>query len=480
MTDVILIHSPMILNKKGSEYIISEGDERSNYPMGILYIASYLESRNISVKVLDVSVETLTIDDIVEEIEKEKPRLVGISSTTPAIRSAVKISKIIRSKFGTKITVGIGGAHVNSDHTFFDRFPYFDFMIKGEGELTLYNIYKKITSGETVTGVIQGESVSNLDDLPLPARHLINYKKYLREEVKDSGFLPAATIISSRGCPYQCSFCSIPIIKHKVRYRSAIDIVDEMESIYDTCDGWYSFQDDVLTLNKKRTIELCDEISKRKLKVRWCGMTRANALDEEMIIKMAKAGCDDLAFGVEAGSERVRNQVIKKKVTTEEIKSAISLCRKYGIHTSIFLMVGFPTETLSEIYETVNIGRIVGADMIGIRISVPFPGTEVYDYSIKNGIVPKDALDKFINSELCDDKEIFFEKWPLFIPIGLKIEQLIEAKKTAYKKFYLNPKWILRRILLWIKKPSKFKEDWGLIKMTPYILLKGKTKGSMS
>ena len=157
-------------------------------------------------------------------------------------------------------------------------------------------------------------------------------------------------------------------VKNVLGIDPAKNIVDEMEAIYDTCDGNYTFVDDVLTLNQNKTIELCDEIIKRGLgdKVKWNGMTRAEILGEKLVAKMAKAGCNDLFFGIESGSERVRTDVIAKKISNEEIKDAVSLCRKYGIVTNFFLMVGFPTETHEEIQETVEIGKKSGADMVAI------------------------------------------------------------------------------------------------------------------
>jgi anaerobic magnesium-protoporphyrin IX monomethyl ester cyclase len=480
MADVVLINSPMVLNEGSKDYFISEGDEKSNYPMGLLYIAAYLEKNNFSVRVLDVTAAGLTLDNILDIIEKESPCFIGISSMTPGIRSAVVIAQKLRNKFKDSITIGLGGSHVNCDQNFIKRFPLFDLSVIGESEQAVVDIVKKLKQREKVTGIIYAEAINDLDLIPPPARHLININDYFRDEQRLKGKKPVATMLSSRGCPYKCCFCSIPIIKHKVRYRSPKNIVDEMESVYESCDGHYSFVDDALTLNKKNTILLCQEIINRKLKVQWCAMTRANLIDEEVAKFLSLAGCNDLFFGVESGSEKIRNEVIKKQVSNRQITEAIRLCRRYGIHTNIFLMVGFPKETWSDLKETINIGSRVKADLIGIRISIPFPGTGIFNYGQKEGLIPKTITDDYASGKLSQDKKSFKDVWPLFIPKNLTLSDLIKAKKMAYLRFYLNPFWIIRRVKLWIRNRERFIDDLELFRVAPHAFLKGKTKGAMS
>jgi anaerobic magnesium-protoporphyrin IX monomethyl ester cyclase len=480
MVDILLINSPMILNRRNEEYIMSEGDEKSSPPLGVLYLASYLRDKGVSVKVTDMSAEGKVLEDILEMIEDERPKLVGFSAMASSIRSAVKLAHQIREKTSYELTLGIGGAHVNSDHDFIDRYNVFDFAIIGEGEKSLFDVYNKIVNGEKFPRKIYGEPVKNLDDIPFPARDLVEPSNYFLHEEHTKGKKPIGSIIGSRGCPFKCSFCSSPLISRKVRFRSAKNIVDEMEAMYDSCGGHYCFQDDVMTLSKKHTVALCKEIIDRGLKVRWMAMTRATAIKPDMVEWLAKAGCDGIFFGVESGNERIRNEIIKKKVTDQDIKEAVTLCRKHGIHTSLFLMVGFPTETLAEMEDTVKIGHKVGADLIGIHITIPHAGTEVYNYAIEHGIVEPDIIDKFIRDELGDPKANLIDVWPLFVPLGLELEDLVKVKKRAYRSFYLNPKFIFRRIIYWIRHPSRFKDDLPLFKIAPYTLFKGRTKGTAS
>ncbi|MBT5258480.1 MAG: B12-binding domain-containing radical SAM protein [Nitrospina sp.] len=475
MADVILIHAPLVVFRKGEVFFRSSGDEFSNYPMGLMYLASFLEKQGLSVRILDVTPDKLTQEDILDIIELEQPTLVGIGATSASVRSAIKIVRAIKIKY-KNIPVCFGGAHINCDPEFFNRVDTgFDFCIVGEGEQTLYDAYLKLKNGEIVEGTLHGEAV-DLDEIPFPARHLIRQENYEGTENGMKSALPTATMLGSRGCPFKCTFCSIPSVKHKVRFRSAKNIVDEMESIYETCNGYYSFSDDVLTLHEKRTIELCDEILRRGLRVRWSGMTRVDIISEKLISKLAAAGCHDLYFGVESGSERIRNEVIDKKVDDEEIYKAIQLCKKYRIQTWLFLMVGFPTETKEDVEKTVLIGRKMGADFIGIHLTIPFPGTKIYDHALEKGVIEHDLFDKFAQGIGWDDKETFNDKWPYLVPGDLTHQYMVDSKKRAYLKHYLHPQWAFSRLRHWIISSDRFKADLKLIKMAPHALLTGMTK----
>ncbi|MFH1847617.1 MAG: cobalamin-dependent protein, partial [Candidatus Omnitrophota bacterium] len=245
MKDVILIHCPIILYNDEAEkkrYRGHGGDERSVYPMGILYIAACLERAGHSVRVIDVSPEGHTIQDLLKIIEEERPGIVGLSAMTTSISSAVSLASAIKGKFRDDVLVGLGGVHLRCDPGFMDRFPIFDFGVTGEAEKTFGDIVRRVKAGEKVRGIIAGELIKDLDALPFPARHLINPAIYLREEQMKFE-IPAAGILGSRGCPYGCGFCCIPAIGKSVRLRSPENVVDEMESVYDQCRGSYHFLD---------------------------------------------------------------------------------------------------------------------------------------------------------------------------------------------------------------------------------------------
>ena len=479
MIDILFIHSPIILYKNRSEiekFSKHGGDEKSYYPLGILYIAAYLEKHCYKVKIIDIAPESKTLEDILEIIELEQPLVIGISAMTTSIASALTLAHGIKNRFGEKFLLGLGGVHLCCDPDFLRRFSIFDFGIEGEGEITLLKLIERIKKGERIKGLFKGELIEDLDSLPFPARHLINPQIYKRDEQLEFE-VPAAGILGSRGCPHSCSFCCIPAIGHKVRWRSAKNIVDEMVSVYDQCHGYYSFVDDCLTLSKKHTLSFCQEILDRKLDVKWIASTRANTLDDEVAKALSRAGCTDLYFGVESGSERIRNEVIKKKVTDQQISKAVALCRKYKILSNLFLMVGFPGETRKEMEETVRIGSKVKADMVGIHITIPLPGTEIFNYCLKNNKIPADIIDRYARG----DMGIGFRGiWPLFIPDGFELADLIKIKKKTYMSFYLNPMWWIRRVRTWLLIPGKFKDDLKLFKIAFHVFVTGGTRGQLS
>lgn len=479
MSDVVFINSPMLLYKNEDEkarFRSHGGDEKSIYPLGILYISSYLRKYGHTVRVIDVAAEGRTLVDVLEIIKAENPKIIGISSMTTSIMSAVKLAECIKERFGDKFQIGLGGVHLCCDPTFVDRFPVFDFGVSGEGEKTFEELVRRAKKDEKIRGLIQGEMIEDLDTLPFPATDMIKTGIYLREEQMNFE-VPAAGILGSRGCPFFCSFCCIPAIGHKVRIRSPKNVVDEMEQVYDQCRGSYSFVDDCFILNKARILEFCQEIMDRKMKVKFIGSTRANTLDREIVKALSKAGCTDLYFGVESGNERVRNQVIKKKISDKQIADAIRLCREYRIMTNLFLMVGFPTETRNEMMETARIGKKVKADIIGIHITIPFPGTEIFRYAIDHKMIPSDIVDKYARGEMGRG---FRGVWPLFVPENFTLADLISIKKKAYMSFYLDIMWWVRRIRIWFLVRGKFKEDLKLFKIAWHVFRPGGTKGQLS
>jgi len=479
MSDVVFIHSPMLLYKNEAEKLQFKnhgGDEKSYYPLGLLYISAYLKSRGHTVKIIDVAAQGKTLTDILKIIKIENPKLVGISSMTTSIMSAVKLAKNIKDNYGDSFPVGLGGVHLCCDPTFVNRFPVFDFGVVGEGEKTFEELLLRAKKGERIKGLIQGETIEDLDSLPFPARDLIESDIYLREEQMNFE-VPAAGILGSRGCPFSCAFCCIPAIGHKVRIRSPENVVDEMAQVYDQCHGAYSFVDDCFILNKDRILRFCQEIIDRKMKVKFVGSTRANTLDEEVVKALKRAGCTDLYFGVESGNERIRNQVIKKKITDQQIAEAIRLCRKYRIMSNLFLMVGFPTETKAEMMDTVRIGKKVKADIIGIHTTIPFPGTEIFRYAVEHKMIPADIVDKYARGELGFG---FRNVWPLFVPENATLQDLTNIKKKAYLTFYLDIMWLMRRFRTWFLIRGKFKDDLKLFKIAFHVFRTGGTKGQLS
>jgi|TARA_B100000315_G_scaffold260896_1_gene326970 radical SAM superfamily enzyme YgiQ (UPF0313 family) len=442
MSDVILVYPPYSFDEEKQRFLAKFS---ASPPLGILYLASALEKNAVKVKIIDAMAAQLKLEDVVKLIEKEGAQVVGISATTPQTRGAVQLAEALKRILGNSIIIGLGGPHVTTDPDFIHRFPYFDFGFIGEGELTFPSLVEKMLNESFPwkrPAIFRGEHMSNLDDIPLPARHLLEKDIYGEA---DEQFAP---IMSSRGCPYDCVFCSKPVAGRSVRYRSPENVVDEIESV-DV--GYIVFADDTFTLNKKITLKLCREIIDRKLDVGWQCETRANLVDEDLLKVMKRAGCKKIEFGIESGNERVRTNIVHKNPTNEQIRKTFSLCRKVGIETAAYLMLGFPTETREDMRETVAIGKNLGADYIGVHLTIPMPGSELCSLAKQDGRISEDVWDRYAKGEI--------EEQPIYVPEDLTLDEMKKAQKNAYRQFYFQRRFILKRLAQDICSIRRLKHD---------------------
>jgi len=225
-------------------------------------------------------------------------------------------------------------------------------------------------------------------------------------------------------------------------------------------------------------MRLGQEIITRKLKIEFMASTRANCIDEEMMKMLKRMGCRNLCFGVESGSERIRNEVIGKKVSDQDIIKSVALCRKYGITASLFLMAGLPTETKEDMKATVEIGSRVKADYIGVHQTTPYPNSRIYQQAIKEGKIPGTLLDQWASGVRGRD---FRKSWMFYIPDGFTQKDMIDYKRRVYLRFYFDPGWMVRKLWYWLRHPKRFiQEDLKLFKLIPQIIRLGGTKGQFS
>jgi len=428
-------------------------------PLGLLYLASSLLAAGVKVRVVDLNALRLGLKESVDLIGESKPQVIGISATSFQLRGAFQLAEVLREKLGNSVTIGLGGVHLSVDPDFISRFQIFDFGVVGEGEITFSLLVTKILSGEKVRGVFCGEPPSNLDELPFPARHLIDAKRYFSGD-------KCATILAMRGCPYNCIFCSIKGLRgQKVRFRSQKNVVDEMETITKSGTRRFWFVDDTFTVNKNYAIRLCEEITNRKLDVEWWCETRIACVDENILKVMRKAGCIKISFGIESGSERIRNNIIRKGFTNDQAIRAFNLCKKFGISTEAYLMVGFPTETIDDLCSTVNFSGELGADTIGVHIAQILPGSDLFTLALNEGKIFSDIYDQYAKGELKGSL-------PVYIPEGLSLRNLQNAREQAYRRFYFKPKFIARRL---VKDVQSFNELRNDVTVALKLFFEGKT-----
>jgi radical SAM superfamily enzyme YgiQ (UPF0313 family) len=215
--------------------------------------------------------------------------------------------------------------------------------------------------------------------------------------------------------------------------------------------NYFTFIDDTLTLNREFANQLCDELIRQKVDFRWEAQTRASLIDDRLLKKMKRAGCYELIFGVESGNERIRLEVIHKGIRDRDIKEAMRLCHKHGILADYYLMLGFPEEGKKEIEDTVNFALKFPwePNVIGVHITIPLPGSQIFGQAIEEGVIPKDVVDRFIRGEYGPH---FNDCWPLYHNKEVPLSYLREARGRAYKKFYFRPSYFWHRI----------KTDWRI------------------
>ncbi|MDD3012884.1 MAG: radical SAM protein [Candidatus Gastranaerophilales bacterium] len=427
-------------------------------PLGVLYIATAIKDE-YPVKIIDTHALNYSIEQTVDAIVNESPELLGISCPTLRLYTMLEIIKRVKVKLPNLVIV-VGGPHVSIYPVETINLPGVDYAIAGQGEITFLKLIDilsgKVSSNlKDLTGLIfkeEGRVIQNsvnydisLDNIKMPDRSLLNYDLYYTAADSTEQIV---TMISSRGCPFQCIFCDVQ--DKKYRWRSAKNVVDEMEHIANTFDNpLINIFDDTFNLLKDRVLEICEEIQKRNLKVKWTTRARVHPLDEEMIAAMKAAGLKRIHFGVESGSDNTLKK-IKKGVKREQIEKAFELCKKYKIDTLAYFVIGFDWETKKDINETISFIKKIKPDYIAPSILYPLAKTEVYDEMVKNGKIDSDYWYKFAVNPTKDFSLPLFRTEKTQKYLSRKIDEI-------YLTFYLSPGFVLKNL------KSKGKNEFGFL-----------------
>ncbi|CAN2039217.1 anaerobic magnesium-protoporphyrin IX monomethyl ester cyclase [Candidatus Magnetomoraceae bacterium gMMP-15] len=350
-------------------------DDISVVPIGLFYIAALLKENNYDVEILnwyDINKRPHKIKEIL--IEK-KPDIIGFSIFQANRWGGIEISKTAKElNPDVKIVFGGVGATFLWKHLL-DHFSDIDFIVLGEGEYTFLNLIRYIEKNESVENIKGIALRKNGKSIKTPAR----------EQIKDLDKLPHPAkyfkyqyLYSTRGCPGNCTFCGSPQFwGRKVRFHSPEYFVNELELFYKQDVTLFYFSDDTFTLNKKRVIEICKKILEKNLKISWIAISRVDNVDEEILYWMRKAGCIQISYGVESGSQKIR-KILNKQITNDQIKKAFSLTTKYGILARAYFIYGNPEETLKTIQESIDLILEIKPLSIIFYILDIFPGTALY------------------------------------------------------------------------------------------------------
>ncbi|TRZ96184.1 radical SAM protein [bacterium] len=425
-------------------------------PLGLAYIAAVLEQAGYKVVIIDVPALNLTTQDLRRRIIEESPDIVGATTMTSTLKGALEVLKI--AKESSAITV-IGGPQLAIYPQETLSYDFIDYGIIGEGEYPFLNLVRAIEEKKPVKeiqGLVYKENSKvyanpayihmNLDEIPFPSRHLLPMKRYTSIISQD----PMTTMISSRGCPFQCGFCFKTPSDAKYRSRSAKNIVDEMELLSKEYKlNEIMFYDDTLTYKKEHVTAICDEILKRNLKIRWESPTRVDNIDIELLKLMRKAGCVRLRYGVESGDREIL-KLMRKGIDLDLVKQVFRLTKKSGIETFAYFIIGYIHENIDTLKNTISLAKTLNPDYVMFTVATPYPGTPLYAMARDEGYISGDYWRDYTLG-LRD------ERLPYFVPDA----QTWISK--AYRDFYFQPAYITKRLLR-LTNLSELRKDFLALK----------------
>jgi len=423
-------------------------------PLGLAYIAAVARDLGHDVVLLDADVEGLSIDKVVEKVGDAKPDLVGVSATTPIYSNGREILEKVKEVNG-EITTVLGGFHITAlPKETMEESEAVDYGIIGEGEDTFKELIDvlcgrkdvKDTAGLAyrdekgrITVNKRRKPIQNLESVPYPARDLLKTGRYIWG-IPGKGLVPVTSIITTRGCPFQCIFCGVDtMFPGKPRYRLVDDILDEIESVISLFSiNHFMFSDDTLTLNKERVLRFCRQVRKRGLDFTFEGYTRADCVDKEILQELKSVGLLRLSFGVESGNQKILD-AIKKGTTLGQLKRAYEWCSELGIESRCSLMIGHPFETRETVEETLKfVTRELKVYQAYVNITTPYPGSELYEL----------AKEGYGGLRLLTDDWSQYRRYGKAVMEmnDLNSKDLVRLQKKFYLRFYLRPHIIVYNI----------------------------------
>ncbi len=424
-------------------------------PLALMAIAQFLRDHSThEVTILDAQLDDLDYATVAERVREWKPDVVGVTAFTVQLVDVLKT--VQTSKEAGARWVVVGGPHVSDFPQECLNLPGVDAVVKGEGQQPMKDLCDVWARGEVAKGIpgvmahpddpVPEQDVyfsNNLDDYPIIDRTMVDYRRYYDVMGKGGIF---TTLITSRGCPYRCTFCNTP--RHRYRVMSPSRACDEIEACLKLGIEEFYFVDDTFNITNQRVIELCDEILRRGLKLRWTVRFRVKGVNRELLTKMKAAGCQRIQFGVEQGTEEGLLR-LKKDVTIREIESAFALCREVGIFTVAYFMIGTPVERSREdVMDTIRYSIGLDPDFVMYNVLTPFPGTTLYDEGLRDGVLDVEPWYAFMRRPTEDFKAQVWDE-------HFTRAELREMLELAYRRFYWRPTFIARN-LTQIRSPKDF------------------------
>jgi len=419
-------------------------------PLGILYCAGVLKEGGIEVSLLDQPAKGFSLDQTVKWVKKEDPGIVGFSVLLSTAKEAPKIAERVKAE-NPNITVVFGSHHstFNADRIL-EKYPFVDIVVRGEGEYTSLEIARciekrrELDKVEGITFRKNGRIVStpdralnkDMDALPFPDRDLagIQYKSAIfGVKINSRKF---TTLLSSRGCPFNCSFCGIrKFTRSAWRPRSVENVMAELEYLQSEGYEQFLFADDNFTLDAKRVSRLCRSIKKLGMDIEWFCDSRVDHVSYDMFREMVNAGCRCLFFGIESGNQRILDYY-RKGITPEQSKKAVCKARKAGVDVIVgSFIVGAPDETRREIVSTLQFANKLDLDVPDVNILGAHVGTDIWDNLVAKGLLNEDEQ---WEDEICIPRDV---------PTPVPYEEVRNLVFEYFRAFYLNPRQLLTELL---------------------------------
>lgn len=454
---VLLINLPYLEEVFGERE--STGD--INPPLGILYIASHLRKHGIEVDVLDANALEMKEDEIVDYVESRSPSIVGFTCTTIIMPAVIRMSKRVKKKDNL---VMVGGPHVSAVPVeTLKESEDIDVVVVGEGEITALELAQAAGRGDrlySIDGIVYRDRKSgkikstkprglihDLDSLGPPARDLAPAERYRPGPILDIGFSGRefATIVTARGCTGDCSFCSSKSFWKRIRIRSSKSILEEVDTLVEQGVKHLMIVDDTFTCQKKRVIEFCEELIKRKYEIHWSCYARVSDVNPDMLRLMKESGCFFIYYGVESGSQEILNDS-NKMITLEQAERAVEWTKKAGIITNCSFIMGLPGETEETLSMTLDFAIKLNPHIAEFYIATPFPGTRMYDHCKAQGWLKEYKWTEFT-----------LHKKASLQTCGLPPDVIEDHVRVAYRKFYTRPRFMVLSLMKLISFPRSFR-----------------------
>jgi radical SAM superfamily enzyme YgiQ (UPF0313 family) len=462
----------LLINPFGSNWVEGSEDVTDTAirlaPIGILSVAAYLLEKGHEVEVHDCrgAVSRIGADDVLSRIKSFKPDMVGFTAVTSGFLNAYRLTEEIK-KTVSHVTIVFGGVHVSALRAkILESYPDIDFLVTGEGEKAMSELASGAKPG-TIQGLVYREGTEirdnglrtdlcELDSLPFPAYHkLEGFPKRFEAALFNYPKAPSATIISSRGCPYQCSYCDRSVYRRSFRYNSAEYLYDHMAFLKKEFNIRHVFfYDDLFTFNRERIEKFCGLLKSKPLNMTYNCAVRVGHIDDELLAMLKASGCWMVSLGIESGAPEILARH-KTKVDFNEMKTTVQRIQKSGLRAKGLFMMGLPGETEETIKVTSDFITDLELDDMNMTKFTPFPGSPIYQTIHEEGV--------------------FEEKWELmnclnfvFVPKGIESkERLDELYKQFIKRFYTGKNWTRKFGPLMFKSPHS---TYRIIRNLPTFL----------